>query len=594
MTGLAGGATTGGDLRALLDGMHHEPWYGTERFETGDSGVGLLHHAERDPGSHATWQGDGAAGVVDGAPTNLDELGWTVGEFFERFGDDPVTTAAAVDGQFVVAYVADDRVLVATDKIGCRPCHYTTDGEFLFGSEVTALVDALDDPTVDPQGVSDMLLMGNMWSDDTLVEGVRSLHPATVLEYADGERSTTRYWTPTVDPADPGDAYLEGLTTEFQRAVDRCAATVSGDAGLWLSGGLDSRATLKELVRSADGGAGEDIDSLTAFTYDANPGGGVNPRIARQVVDVLDVPYEEVPLTADRFVPRFEECVDLTDGMVRWSTFVNLASVYNIEDHDPGVVMEGLEGALVGHHLCRHHFTDVETAVESMYRSEAAASADHVRSVLDVDVDPMEPFRAEARRTNGDTLAAQVVEAHYANYYHRLAHASNHLPRSQVGTRVPYADGRFLDYVASLPLAYRMGSLPVADGKYVYGVVKPKIRMINDVDPELAAIPYERSRLKPTLPYPAHVAGFFGATALARLRSKPTYGGRSMLDAWYDDHVPFRELMDGLLADARERPLFDEAALLDAQRTQATPGESAISTIAAVTTVEQWLQSNLD
>lgn len=593
MTGLAGGSVTGGDLRALLDEMHHEPWYGTERFEAGGHGVGLLHHGERDPEGYATWTGDGAAGVVDGALTNLDELGWTVAEFFERFGEDPAATARAVDGPFVVAYVDDDRVLVATDKVGCRPCYYTTDGRLLFGSELTALVPALDDPVVDVQGVSDMVLMGNMWSDDTLVEGVRSLHPSTVLEVADGERSTTRYWSPTVDPAEPGDAYLDGLTAEFKRAVDRVASTVSGDAGLWLSGGLDSRATLAELARSAREGSAEDVDSLTSFTYDANPGGGVNPRIARQVVDELDLPYEEVPLTADAFVPKFEECVALTDGMVRWSTFVNLSSVYNISEHDPDVVMEGMEGALVGHHLCRHHFTEPATAVESMYHSEAATSADHVRDVLDVDVDPMTPFRAEARRSEGDSMSEVVVDAHFRNYYHRLAHASNNLPRSQVGTRVPYADGQFLDYVASLPLAYRMGSLPFSDGELVYGVVKPKIRLIRDLDPALAAIPYERSRLKPTLPYPAHVAGFFGATALAQLRSQPTYGGRSMLDVWYDDHRPFRELMDGLLADAADRHLFDADTLRESQAAQ-QEGGGEMSTIAAVTTVEQWLQSTMD
>lgn len=596
MTGLSGGEATGAGLRRMVDPMRHEEWYAEERFEEGGLGLGMLHHGDRDPKGHATWEGRRVAGALDGAISNLDDLGWDVGDVFERFLEAPARTARAVDGPFVLACVdADaDRVLLATDKIGCRPCFYTTADGFHFASEVKSLLPRIEEPTVDEQGVGDMVLMGNMWSDDTLVEAVRSLHPATVLEYADGEVSRRRYWTPAFGTAAPGEEYLYGLTREFQRTVDRIGTTVSGDVGLWLSGGLDSRATLRELVRSARNGAGADVDSLVALTYDANPGGGVNPALARQVVDVLDVPLEEVPLTADQFVSRFEECVDVTDGMVRWNTLVNLSSVFNIREHDPDVVMEGLEGALVGHHLCRHHFTAPDSPVESMYRSEAATSVERVRDVLAVDVDPLEPFRREARRSARESMDEVVVDAHYQNYYHRLAHASNHLARSQVGTRVPYADGRFLEHTARLPLSYRMGDVPFSDGELIYGVVKPKIRMINQLDADLAEIPYERSGLKPTYPYPAHVVGFFASTALAQLRSDPTYGGKGLVDEWYRHSGSLRDTVDGLLADARDRRLFDGDVLRELQETQRSGDGSEITTIAAVTTVEQWLQRHLD
>jgi asparagine synthase (glutamine-hydrolysing) len=592
MTGVTGGTVTGDGLGRMLDAMRHEDWYDEERFEDDAVGLGALHHGDRDPEGHTAWQGSRAAGVIDGAISNLAELGWDHEDLFERFLDDPAATARAVDGPFVIAAydAAADRVVVATDKIGCRPCFYATDDGFHFASEVSPLLAHVDDPTVDEQGVSDMILMGNMWSDDTLVAEVDSLHPATVLEYADGDVSRERYWAPTVDPAEPGSDYLYGLTKEFQRSMDRITRTVSGDVGLWLSGGLDSRATLSELVGNYRNGTGEEIDSLAAFVYDANPGGGINPELARQVTEVLEIPLEEVPLTADRFAPRFEESIEITDGMVRWNTLLNLSSVFNIEAHDPGVTMEGLEGALVGHHLCRHHFTDVSSAVESMYRSEAAVSADWVRDVLAVDVDPKEPFRREARRSDGETLDEVIVDAHYRNYYHRLAHASNHLPRSQMGTRVTYADGEFLDYCASLPLQYRMGSAPCSDGELIYGVVKPKITMINQLDRDLAEIPYERSSLKPTIPYPAHVLGFYATTALARLRSDPTYGSKSIEGQWYRNHDAVRTKVNDLVAAACDRPLFDGDALRDLQETHLSGEGSEITTIAAVTTVEQWLQ----
>lgn len=596
MTGLTGGTASGDTLQRMGEAMHQEPWYVEERFEDGDHGISMHHHGDRDAEGHATWQGDRAAGAIDGAITNRSELGWSREELFERLLEAPARTARAVDGPFVIACydAAADRTVLVTDKIGCRPCYYTTENGFYFGSEVTPLLTRIDDPSVDEQGVSDMILMGNMWSDDTLVEGVNSLHPATVLEYADGELTRERYWKPTIEPSDPTAEYLYGLTTEFQRSVDRVSQTVSGEVGLWLSGGLDSRATLGELARNYRNGSGADIESLVAFTYDANPGGGVNPRLANRVTGVLDLPLEEVPLSADRFLPNFERSIGITDGMVRWNTLLNLSSVFNIESHDPDVVMEGLEGALVGHHLCRHHFTDCDSAVESMYRSEAAVSRERVRDVLAVDVDPLEPFREEVRRSDRASMAAVIVDAHYQNYYHRLAHASNHLPRSQVGTRIPYADGQFLDYTAQLPQSYRMGSLPLSGGELIYGVVKPKIEMAKHLDSELAAIPYERSRLKPTTPYPLHVLGFFASTALAQLRSERTYGREGTAGRWYRQHGGLRATIDRLVADATDRDLFDGDTLRDLQRRQRTGDSDEITTIAAVTTVEQWLQDNLD
>jgi len=599
MTGITGGTVGSETVRRMANSLVREPWYETDRFAAGSFGLATQHHGTKDPAGYTFWNDGTRAGVIDGSVTNRTELGWSDDEVFERLLRAPEQTLRSLEGPFVIACIDadDDRILLGMDKIGCRPCYYATTGRavpsrLVFGSELTAVMAALDDPQVDPQGVSDLLLMGTMWSDTTLLKGVKALHPATVLEYRDGQTTTSRYWRPSYGRAEPTEQYFFELTDQFRHTMDRVAGSMQGDIGLWLSGGLDSRATMNELVRCDENGA--PFESLVGLTYDANPAGGGNPEIAESVSATLGTPLEHVPLSPDRFLDVIEKGVNTLDGMVRWSTFLNLSAVFNIQEHDLDVVMEGLEGALVGHHLCQHHFTEPSSLVESMYQSEASLTSEGVGNLLAVNVDPLGSFRKEAKRIDEPTFAGEVVDAHFQNYYSRVAHASNHLPRSQVGTRVPYADGDFLSHVARLPLSYRMGALPFSDGELIYGVVKPKIRMIRALNSDLADIRYERSSVKPTLPYPVHVAGFFGSTALAQLRDQTTYGGTSMPGQWYRIDEDLRAKVDGLLDDACDRALFDADAIRERRRRHLEGEADEINAISGVTTVELWLRRHLD
>ncbi|MFW6017595.1 MAG: asparagine synthase-related protein [Halapricum sp.] len=592
MTGIVGGTVDQAQLREMVETLPQEPWYETERFEAGEHGLALRHHGEKDPKGYTFW-GDGqAAGVIDGAVSNRDALGWDDQELFERLRRSPEATLRSLDGPFTIACVdaADDRVILATDKIGSRIPLYTTERGFAFASRLAPFLDYLDDPAIDTQGVSDLLLMGHMWSDTTLLEGVNAVHPATIIEHRAGEIDERRYWKPDYRPAQPTAEYRHQLTNAFQGSVERTAETVTGDVGLWLSGGLDSRATANELARAAEDGA---FESLVTYTYDANPGGGINPRLAAETAETLDIANETVPLTAERFVPVLEEAVAVTDGMVKWNTLLNLSAIYNIDDRDPDVLMEGHEGALVGHHLCRHHLTDPDSLVQSMYQSEATLAAEDVEDLMSVPVDPLGSFRKEARRIDEPTLEERAVDAHFQNYYGRLAHASNPVPRSQVGTRVPYADEEFLSHVAKLPIPWRMGALPFSDGKLIYGLVEPKIKLIRALNADLAEIPYERSRLKPSAPYPLHVVGFFAATAISQLLSKPTYGNASSrTETWYNTHEGFRTKIDELLEAVGERPFIDGDAVASHQEQL---GDGAdMNAISALTTLEVWLQGHFD
>jgi len=563
-------------------------------FEHGEYSLALGYHTD-DPQGHAIWEDGDRAGVVYGALTTRAELGWSTEELFDRLLDRPAETAAALEGGFVIACqdAAADRQLLVTDKLGARPLFYTAEGPLRFGSAVSQLVPFCDDPTVNLQGVSDMLLMGNLWSQHTLVEDVLAQRPATVLDIVDGERSTTRYWKPEYTEADPNRAYLTKLTDRYRQAVRRTSTTLPEEAGIWLSGGLDSRTTTGALhqYRRPCG-----PETLRTFTYDANPPTGDNIRIAGQVTETLGIPNEQVPLTAETVGEGLEQIIETTDGNLMWVYGANLSATSEMQSPPP-VLMEGMQGALLGDHLYRHHLHDAATAVDSQLASEAITDPSGVRSLLSASVDPLGSFKTEASRAEGSTTRERVLDVHFQNYYSRVFMPGNRLMRDRVGTRVAQADGDYLELCAKLPRQLRKGSFrgPLTpDGGVPYEPTRAKLSVIRRIDPDLADIPYERSKVKPSRPYPLHVAGFVGNVVTNRLLRKPTYGSGQLADFWIrDTETRLHDRVTELIDDACDRPLFDADAVR-AVYDQHMTGEHNASRLGQITTIEHWLQTNLD
>lgn len=593
MTGLMGGTVIGKSLKKILNAMWQETLYEDTYFEDSPFGVGHRHHGNQDSGGRVHWQDQGRAGVIEGAISNWGELQITDDELFDRILKDPSSTLATLEGPFtLVAYDSPKRRLVlATDKLGGRPLYYTTTNGFYFGSDLTAMLKVIDDPVIDEQAVSDLLLIGHMWGDKTLLTDVRAVRPATVLEYEHGDVSTTRYWKPSYNRAKADDNYIFELAKRFQVSADRISTTIDGDAGLWLSGGLDSRITASELARNR--GADGAFDNLITYTYDSNPPGGVNPRLASRVASTLGVPNDRVKLSIDQFVSGLDDAVRITDGMLQWNTLFNLSAATNLDSSAAGVIMEGLEGSLLGRHLNPYHF-NCESPVESMYLSERKRDLATVEELLAIDVDPLASFRHEVEWSSETSFSGIVMDAHFQNYYARMAFQSNKLPRRRVGTRVPYIDGPFLEQAARMPLSFREKTFPFTGGKIPFGLSEPKLKMIRLLNTDLARIPYEKTRLPPTYPFTLHVAGFVATTGINRVKKNYTYGGPSLFDDLYRGNDAFRAKMNLLLDDACDRPYFDEDFIKTLQDEHLRDKGDHVGKLAPVTTIELWLQSCVD
>ncbi|QCC49268.1 asparagine synthase-related protein [Halobellus limi] len=599
MSGICGGEMDSGELAdtvSQLDGWNAETRW---EYEFDDDALATTSPSI-DSNGYTTWSDGRHAGVVYGTVTNLDELGYDERALFTAVLSDPVTVAAELEGEFLIACYdgSGDRHVVVTDKLGARTCFYTADGRFLYSTSMNSLVPLLEDPTVDMQAVNDMLLMGHMWGERTLLGKVRAMRAATVLEVADGERSATRYWKPDYEAhGGDSDGYFDELADRYEQAARRVAGTLPEEAGIWLSGGLDSRTTAAALLQNAPPGH---LDRLLAYGYDANPPTEDNPKIASQIARELGIEYSQIPLTAETFAEDIERVIDVTDGMLQWNTTANLSPSYHIE-RDVPVLMEGVQGELIGDHLLRYHFDESRSIVETQFASEASASKEQVNKLLTEDVDPMRTFKEEAEKSPETTHRGKVLDIHYQNYYARAGLESNRLMRDRTGSRSMQVDGGYLEWCAKMPRYYRKGSFPLSHhvfksdaGGVPYGTSIAKLELCRRVSPSLSEIRYERTKTKPARPYRFHVAGFVGNVVLSRLQSKATYAGGQLQDFWIRDTDTFvHEWVSQYVGDATDRSFFDADAV-ESVFERHMNGSNNASMLARITTLEYWLQNHLD
>lgn len=534
----------------------------------------LLRYPEDDPTGYQLIQEGNTAVCVYGAVTT------TIENLNTRVFSEPEKLASETDGTFLIVGfdISNNKIVVITDKLGGHPCYYVP-GDPVFATSVAPCISALD-ATIDIQAVSDFLLLGHCWGDRTLVNEVKSMRPASVYTFENGDWAASRYWKPSYEEHEPGQVYLDELANRFNTAVKKTVNTIPNRAGLWLSGGLDSRTTAAAFS--------DQSCRLNAYTYNANPPTGDNPVIAHRVGNKLDISVRNMDITEESTsTSRIERLIDVCDGMVRWNTTLNLSASYDVPEP---IIFEGVEGSLMGDHLLKPHLTEYTDPVESQLASEAWQPVEVVQNILSVDTDIRKTLQEEAKRANEGDFRKNILDIHFQNYYNRLALASNSVIRDCAGDRVVYTDGKFLDWCASLPIKYRKGTFPGTS--ISTGTSRAKLGLTRRVAKELVWITYERTKLPPSVPYLFHPVGFLTNAGLNRMKMKQTYGNGQLSDIWLRNNNEIANWTLDLLTKASERGIFDQSILEYWDRHQS--GENLSPVISQITTVEWWLCKYVD
>lgn len=580
MTGIVGGTATGSTIDAMVDSLYQEEWYETDRRSLETVGIGIAHHGEKDPQSGVIWCGDRVLGAVHGVVSNAADLPWSTGELFRALIDSPDAVLPKLEGPFSIAVMdrTSGTIRIATDKAGSRPCYYAVQEGFYFGSQIKPLLERVGSPTVDRQAVSDLLLMGSVIGEKTLLEEIHNLPPATYLTYTNETVETVRYWHPQFRD-DAGADYVNGWLRRYEDAMSDLIETIDGSTGLWLSGGIDSRVTGAMLRRM-----GADFETLT---YENGLPG--DNDVAPKVADSLGVQHRQITDktgSADEFIESIKRCVDCNDAMQSWAYVPALSFMYHGLADTVDIVMEG--GTFLGEDVWSYHIENDVPPAEMLYQKRKRLPADEVAALVPPVDDPRRSLRDEVAQLESRPNAHQSCDA-MRRLYSYLHMRSNVIQRSQVGTRT-ISDGAFLNHVLNMPADQRMQTIPWTDGKVPVGVPPIKLDVVRALNMGLDEIPYQRTGVAPARSYWIHAAGFVGKQFGDRL----TAGSAGPYIARYRQNKDVQSFVDGLVDDACRRPFFDGDGISDL-RDRIRSGDSAnLIPLAAITGLELWLQRHVD
>jgi len=261
----------------------------------------------------------GVAELITGRPGEKPFVHWAgdlVGpdgagspEFAAELAEGRPETAARLDASFAALALdpAGPRAAIVTDRFGMFPvyCH-AQDGTYAYSTSLRVLATLVRPACrLDPAAVYEMLGLGMVLGNRTLLREVVLLPPATTVVLHQPEPAASRYWDwhglsdPDRAPRGSGADLVHQTYDLIERAVLRAAADRQR-VGVPLSGGLDSRMLCAVLAKNGV--------PFTAY----NVNFGRETVVARRVAKTLGVPLKVFRMLADPIynIPAAHDAVD--------------------------------------------------------------------------------------------------------------------------------------------------------------------------------------------------------------------------------------------------------------------------------------------
>jgi hypothetical protein len=305
---------------------------------------------ERPSVDDAGWYwGAGYAFTPEGALVEGHEVGRYLRDRAERVD----AAAATLNGCFAAAFGHGDTAVLVTDRYGTVPLFLgrpsATGGAVLAGDDPWGIVGELPGPpSLDPVGVLDMLRLGYVAGERTLLEGVQSLALGTVARVHAGTVRRRRYWRirypePPRRPsraAGPNDdaawfATLDDAYTQVGARVDAFCTARGRPARLMATGGLDTRALAGMLATRSNA-------SVEIMSYGASRDADVDA--AEQIARAMNWPFTAVPVRADDFGDAMLRCAAREIGLT--ARFTCGAGARAVPEPGNAVTMLGHTGFL--------------------------------------------------------------------------------------------------------------------------------------------------------------------------------------------------------------------------------------------------------
>ncbi len=207
---------------------------------------------------------------------------------FEEWGIDVIIR---LRGMFAFALLDKRKniIILARDRLGVKPLKYYFDGTtFIFTSELKGLLN-LTPRKLDKNSLNRFLTLKYIPSPDTILEGVKKVSPAELLELDMNQWRirTKRYWEPEFYPKSK--LTFEDAKTNFKELLSESVymRTISDvPIGVYLSGGMDSSAIVAFLKENG-------IHDINTFTIKFDRPGYDESAYAKTVSQIFQTVHHE-------------------------------------------------------------------------------------------------------------------------------------------------------------------------------------------------------------------------------------------------------------------------------------------------------------
>ncbi len=391
----------------------------------------------------------------------------TILHAYAEYGDDCL---GYLQGMFVFALYdqTDNRVLLARDPLGMKPLFFTRcEGQFVFASEIKALLPVLKDVQVNADGLAQYLQNQNTTGRTTILQGVERLLPGEAVVIENGRiQKQWAYWSAlNVEPRDIDeqqamsefDGLMETVMTQHMRS--------DVPFGLFLSGGVDSTTLLGLLARYKD----EPIRTFSVGFPKSSVGDEL--EIAETLAQRFGSQHTVLRPAPESMLPRLVYTVWAADDLMR--DFANLPTSLLAESagEELKVVFSGEGGDEAFAGYGRYNSSSIERKLkkilipgsggfrtsgnfrrslsQQLFGEKLLARQSHWRTAI-------KKAWAETPANWSDLQRMQYVDLVNALPDNLLVKADRMLMAWSVEGRLPFVDSRVIEFGLSLPDALKI------------------------------------------------------------------------------------------------------------------------------------------
>lgn len=399
--------------------------------------------------------------------------------------------------------VIQQRFFIVNDQFARHPFYIVKYRDaILFSTQIKALLVALPDKLVlDKSSIAMMLSIGELVGNQTLIEGVETLPAATILNIDREGYRQQHYWQYSyqqdfsIIKKDAVQSVGEMLVQSVQRSVNK-----SESVCVPLSGGLDSRFIL--------GLANQQVD-VHAYTW------GVpecrDLIYAKKTSQKIKCKHDCFEFSPNYLEKHAEQGVWITEGQLPVVNFHVLPYVSRLARDGASVLLDGFAGdAVLGGNFIQSAWMDNSNDVDvadkvwhwRLNNNIDSIQREAMSSILEKSQDI---FKNVYSRYQGETSMDSVMAFLMDNRVRRITTGGTDIFRTKFSVKQPFMDVDLIQTINCVPHEWRKRH-------------RFYLEVLNKFAPDVASVPWQRTCLPPSVPYPLSWLSLAGQRAYKETR----------------------------------------------------------------------------